>query len=83
MPDVPGSTPNPVDTALFQGQKIEAIKRYRAVHQCDLKEAKDAVERRERELRLQEPSRFVDKPSGCLTVVLIVVLCGLAGWAAA
>lgn len=80
MTHEPGATPDPVDEALFRGQKIEAIKRYRTVTNCDLKTAKDAVELRERELRQQYPSRFVDKPAGCPSVVLLVFLCGLVGW---
>ncbi|MEU7632264.1 50S ribosomal protein L7/L12 [Nocardia sp. NPDC049220] len=35
-----------VDALLAQGKKIQAIKRYRELTGCGLKEAKDAVERR-------------------------------------
>lgn len=82
MTDTPDSTPNPVDEALFKGNKIEAIKRHRAATNGDLRTAKEAVERRERELRLQDPSRFVHKPSGCLTMILVALLGGLAAWSA-
>lgn len=49
----PGSTPpSPatIDELLRGGQKIEAIKCYRAMHGVDLKTAKDAVDARAREL---------------------------------
>lgn len=39
-----------VDQFIRSGQKIEAIKEYRALHRVDLKSAKDAVDAREREL---------------------------------
>lgn len=39
-----------VDRLLEQGHKIAAIKIYRKLHGVDLKEAKEAVERREREI---------------------------------
>ncbi|MEU2043226.1 ribosomal protein L7/L12 [Nocardia niwae] len=35
-----------IDALLMQGRKIHAIKRYRELTGCGLKEAKDAVERR-------------------------------------
>jgi ribosomal protein L7/L12 len=43
-------TPERIDELLRAGQKIEAIKEYRALHGVDLKAAKDAVEARAREL---------------------------------
>jgi ribosomal protein L7/L12 len=39
-----------VDRLILKGHKIEAIKVFRALHGVDLKEAKDAVEQRQREL---------------------------------
>jgi len=47
--DAPPS-PERIDLFIRSGQKIEAIKAYRALHRVDLKAAKDAVEAREREL---------------------------------
>lgn len=47
--DAPPS-PERIDLLIRSGQKIEAIKAYRALHRVDLKTAKDAVEAREREL---------------------------------
>jgi len=43
-------SPERIDLFIRSGQKIEAIKAYRALHRVDLKTAKDAVEAREREL---------------------------------
>ena len=47
-----GTPPSPgtIDDLLRGGQKIEAIKQYRAMHGVGLKEAKDAVDARAREL---------------------------------
>jgi ribosomal protein L7/L12 len=49
----PTRTPLPppeIDNLLRAGQKIEAIKRYRALHGVDLKTAKDAIDARAREM---------------------------------
>ncbi len=47
-----GTPPSPglIDDLLRGGQKIEAIKQYRTMHGVGLKEAKDAVDARAREL---------------------------------
>ncbi|MEJ2152681.1 MAG: hypothetical protein P8Y29_06985 [Gemmatimonadota bacterium] len=42
-----------IDRLIMKGQKIEAIKVFRVLHDADLKEAKEAVERRQRELGRQ------------------------------
>jgi len=49
----PSAAPPPppdIDDLLRSGQKIEAIKRYRALHGVDLKTAKDAIDARARAL---------------------------------
>jgi ribosomal protein L7/L12 len=46
----PPPSPERIDQLLRVGQKIEAIKEYRALHGVDLKAAKDAIEARAREL---------------------------------
>ncbi|MGW4091262.1 ribosomal protein L7/L12 [Nocardia sp. NPDC004750] len=47
VPAVPrGDGMAEIDALLAQGKKIHAIKRYRELTGCGLKEAKDAVERR-------------------------------------
>lgn len=39
-----------IDRLIIKGHKIEAIRVFRALHDVDLKEAKEAVEKRQREL---------------------------------
>jgi ribosomal protein L7/L12 len=47
VPSVPrGDGMAEIDALLLQGKKIHAIKRYRELTGCGLKEAKDSVERR-------------------------------------
>ncbi|WP_174189582.1 ribosomal protein L7/L12 [Nocardia barduliensis] len=47
VPSVPrGDGLAEIDALIMQGKKIQAIKRYRELTGCGLKEAKDAVERR-------------------------------------
>src|SRR4051812_10167619 len=54
---------------LFAGRKIEAIKVYRTQTGAGLKEAKDAVENLEAELRISSPGFFAQKSgSGCASV---------------
>jgi len=63
---------SPVADLLFAGKKIDAIKLYRERVEpgAGLKEAKDAVERLEAELRAQHPERFSAKAkSGCTAVL--------------
>jgi hypothetical protein len=52
LPRAQSGPPSPerIDELIRAGQKIAAIKQYRVLHQVDLKDAKDAVEARAREL---------------------------------
>ncbi|MHA3771613.1 hypothetical protein ACXR0O_08760 [Verrucomicrobiota bacterium sgz303538] len=73
------STPTPEDhanaikEALFAGNKIQAIKLYRAQVNVGLAEAKNAVEKIEADLRASSPERFTSVPQGkgCFAVILI------------
>lgn len=65
-----------VNAEIFGGRKIEAIKLYREATGDGLKEAKDAVEEIEKDLRQRQPDKFA-KPagkSGCMSVVAVVAL---------
>ncbi len=69
-----------VDAALFAGRKIEAIKRHRERAGLGLKEAKDVVEARERELRERVPNRFASPPGrgGCVGLLAMVLVLTVA-----
>ena len=67
-----------IDALLTGRQKIQAIKLYRDWAQVGLKQAKDAVDAREAELRKEFPQSFSSKPSGCFSMVLLA-LSGVAG----
>ena len=58
---------------IFSGQKIAAIKLYREKTGLGLKEAKDAVDAMERELREEQADQFVAKTGGggCGMVLLL------------
>ncbi len=61
-----------IESRLFAGRKIEAIKLYReAVPRSGLAEAKQIVEAWEQQLRQQAPGKFAawPKKSGCLGVL--------------
>lgn len=74
----------PVAEALFQGRKIEAIKRYRENHRVGLKEAKDAVEELEARLREASPEKFTaPSRAGCLGVALLGIVVVVGGWISA
>jgi len=65
-----------VESAIFSGRKIEAIKLYReAGAGTGLAEAKAAVEVMETQLRQVSPEKFSASPGkvGCMGMVLIVV----------
>jgi hypothetical protein len=68
-----------VRDALFQGEKITAIKIYREATGSQLVDAKAAVEAIERELRQTTPESFRQKEGrGCLGVVGVCL--GIAIW---
>lgn len=61
---------------IFAGQKITAIKLYREATGVGLKEAKDAVEAMEANLRREQPHRFQTvQGKGCGAGVLLFCLC--------
>ena len=68
-----------IETALFAGRKIEAIKHYREMTGLGLKESKEAVEQLEVELRAKVPEKFTSKAkTGCASV--LVMGAGLAAF---
>jgi hypothetical protein len=64
-----------IETDVFAGRMIPAIKTYREATGAGLKEAKDAVEAVEASLRKTSPGRFNAPPAkaGCLTMILLVI----------
>ena len=61
-----------IQTDLFAGRKIQAIKTYREASGLGLKEAKDAMEAYEARLREEHPDRFTAAPAkGCMSMVLL------------
>jgi hypothetical protein len=63
--------------ALANNQKIQAIKIYRDVTKCGLKEAKDAVEQFQARLAEKYPEQFKQSGIGCATLLILCML----GWA--
>lgn len=69
-----------VQAAVFRGEKIVAIKTYREDTGASLKDAKNAVDRLEAELRTASPQKFSAPPRkkmGCGVCLAIVVSAGL------
>lgn len=61
-----------IKDALFQNEKITAIRIYREETGVGLAEAKEAVEEMERELRRLSPESFSKPPAkGCLGVLAV------------
>jgi ribosomal protein L7/L12 len=71
-----------IDAEIFGGRKIAAIKLYREATGIGLKEAKDAIEDIEKDLRQSQPEKFAHNAgkSGCLSVVAVVALLVSAAW---
>lgn len=63
-----------IDAMIFAGRKIEAIKQYRELNGTDLKDAKQAIDTRERELRQQSPQSFTAGKSGCASMIVLALL---------
>jgi ribosomal protein L7/L12 len=71
-----------VKEALFAGRKIEAIRLYRLQTGIGLKEAKDAVETLEKELRTSSPELFSKSAAGgCFGAILLIPLLAAAIYA--
>ena len=71
---IPSNAVEQITQAILSGNKIEAIKLYREQNNVGLKEAKDAVDKMEAELRSASPDKFsVTKASGCLGVMTLVI----------
>lgn len=70
-----------VVAALYAGRKIEAIKQFRLGHRVDLRQAKEAVEAIEADLRRTTPDRFAAPPSsgGCGGRLIVAVVLLAAG----
>lgn len=63
-----------IKAAIFAGNKIEAIKLFRAETGKELAEAKDFVEELICELRAKEPEKFTSPSRGCVGVVVLFAL---------
>ena len=83
---IPDDKLEPIKLALFQGRKIEAIKLCRKGAETGLKEAKEAVDKLEAELRAASPEKFAAPTGGkgCLGVMVALgaVVLLIAFWAA-
>ena len=82
-PSLPPDELARISQALFQGQKIQAIKLYRRITGSGLKEAKDAIEAIESDLRAKSPEQFLKQASqtGCLGILIAgCAISGLALW---
>ncbi len=74
--EIPARASEQIRDHLFAGRKIDAIKLYReSIPGTGLKEAKDAVDAFEANLRATAPEKFSKAPSrvGCTPVFLAIV----------
>ncbi len=72
----PIEEPGSLEAMIFAGQKIQAIKLYRESTGLGLKEAKDAVEAMEANLRRDSPHKFQTvQAKGCGASMLLFCLC--------
>src|SRR5688572_18311451 len=82
-PSLPPDELARINQALFQGQKIQAIKLHRRLTGSGLKEAKDAIEAIEADLRAKSPEQFLKQATqkGCLGILIAgCAIIGLALW---
>ena len=71
-----------IESALFAGRKIEAIKLYRDATGAGLKDAKDIIDEHERELRGSQSESFrAPANKGCGSAAALLLLgASAAGW---
>ena len=74
---IPADELTAIREALFQGQKIQAIKLYRKGTGSGLADAKAAVEKLEAELRAASPEKFTTPPPGKGCSGVVVVICAV------
>jgi hypothetical protein len=76
MSAAPNDPNEQIKEDIFNGRKIDAIKKYRAITREGLKESKDFIEALEVELRATSPEKFTVPPrgKGCGAAILCVVL---------
>ena len=79
---IPADELTAIREALFQGQKIQAIKLYRKGTGSGLADAKAAVEKLEAELRAASPEKFTTAVpgKGCSGVVVCAVVVAVIFW---
>jgi hypothetical protein len=79
MSAVPADPDEQIKDDIFNGRKIDAIKKYRALTREGLKESKDFIEALEIELRATSPEKFTVPPGGkgCGAAVMCAVLIAL------
>ena len=75
-----------IQAAVFAGEKMKAIKLYRAATGEQLKDSKEFIEALEDELRRTEPGKFTAPPAkgcgvGVLCLLLAATLLGYLVWA--
>ena len=68
-----------VSDSIIAGRKIEAIKTYRELVGCGLKEAKEGVEAIERSLAVDHPE-LLEKKSGCAAILVFGFMAACAVW---
>jgi ribosomal protein L7/L12 len=75
-PQPPNEQSAPIQNALFQGQKLLAIKLYRELTGKGLGEAKAAIEKLEAELRKESPDKFAPgfDAKGCRKTAVLICL---------
>jgi hypothetical protein len=80
--DVPAETVDQIKSALYRGNKIEAIKLYREATRLGLAESKHFIEAVELKLREEEPQLFLTGPKGTGCGVGVLALLAIVGSAA-
>lgn len=74
MPEPTSEQWQAIEDELYTGRKIAAIKLFREAVGCDLKTAKDTLDRHEQVLRERDPEKFITSKSGCGSAVLILAV---------
>jgi len=74
MEQLPPELMDEISESIYQGRKLEAVKRYKELRGTSLLDAKNFVEALTEELKAASPERFATQSTvGCASVVVFVL----------
>ncbi|WP_146599043.1 hypothetical protein [Novipirellula aureliae] len=74
MKEIPPELMDEISESIYQGRKLEAVKRYKELRGTSLLDAKNFIEALTEELKAASPERFSTQSTvGCASVLVLVL----------